>query len=98
MALKGRSGVDGKIAQACAKVYDDEFEHMLAGIAGIAEENLGAADWQLMERLVAEQLKARIRMRNAQFGFPLPDERVAAIARGEIRPIEFDYARARLAA
>jgi hypothetical protein len=98
MALKGRSGVDGKIARACAKVYDDEFEHMLGGIAGIAEENLSAADWQLMERLVAEQLKARIRMRNAQFSLPLAEERVQAIFRGEIRPIEFDYERARLAA
>src|SRR5438105_2531187 len=27
MALKGRAGVDGKIALACGKVYDDEFEH-----------------------------------------------------------------------
>jgi len=98
MALKGRPGVDGKIALACAKVYDDEFEHMLGGIAGIAEENLGAADWQLMERLVTEQLKARIRMRNAQFSLPLGDARIAAIERGDIRPIEFDYARARLAA
>jgi hypothetical protein len=98
MALKGRPGVDGKIALACAKVYDDEFEHMLGGIAGIAEENLGAADWQLMERLVTEQLKARIRMRNAQFSLPLGNERIAAIERGEIRPIDFDYARARLAA
>jgi hypothetical protein len=98
MALKGRPGVDGKIALACAKVYDDEFEHMLGGIAGIAEENLGAADWQLMERLVTEQLKARIRMRNAQFSLPLGNERIAAIERGEIRPIEFDYARARFAA
>jgi len=98
MALKGRSGVDGKIAQACAKVYDDEFEHMLAGIAGIAEENLSSDDWQLMERLVTEQLHARIRMRNAQFSFPLSDARLAAIGRGEIQPIEFDYRRARLAA
>jgi hypothetical protein len=98
MALTGRSGVDGKIAIACAKVYDDEFEHMLAGIAGIAEENLGAADWQLMERLVAEQLKARIRMRNAQFSFPLSEDRVQRIFAGEVQPIEFDYRRARLAA
>ena len=98
MALKGRAGVDGKIALACGKVYDDEFEHMLGGIAGIAEENLGATDWKLMERLVTEQLKARIRMRNAQFSLPLGNERIAAIERGEILPIDFDYRRARLAA
>ena len=51
-----------------------------------------------MEQLVTEQLHARIRMRNAQFSFPLSDARLAAIARGEIQPIEFDYRRARLAA
>ena len=94
MALKGRPGVDGRIAIACAKVFDDEFEHMLAGIAGIAEENLTAADWKLMERLVTAQLMARIRMRNAQFSFPLSQERIAAIGRGEIPPIRFNYERA----
>ena len=98
MALSGRPGVDGKIAEACAKVYDDEFEHMLGGIAGIAEENLSDADWRLMEKLVAEQLKARIRMRNGQFSLPLAEERVQQIFRGDIRPLEFDYRRAKLAA
>ena len=98
MKLKGRPGVDGKIAEACAKVYDDEFEHMLGGIAGIVQEGLADADWRLMEKLIAEQLRHRIRMRNAQFSRPLPEERVQAIFRGEIPPIEFDYRRARLAA
>jgi hypothetical protein len=37
-------------------------------------------------------------MRNAQFSSPLPEERVQAIFRGEIPPIEFDYRRARVAA
>ncbi len=98
MALKGKPGIDGRIAEACAKVYDDEFEHMLAGIAGIVEENLPEADWRLLEKLLAEQLEQRIRMRNAQFSRPLPGERVQAILRGEIRPLEFDWRRARLAA
>jgi hypothetical protein len=96
MALKGRAGVDGRIAEACAKVYDDEFEHMLAGIAGIAEENYSDADWRLMGALVTEQLKARIRMRNAQFSLPLAEERLQAIFKGDIRPLAFDYERARL--
>ncbi|HEX9398224.1 MAG TPA: hypothetical protein VF943_15950 [Burkholderiales bacterium] len=98
MALKGKSGLEGKIAEACAKVYDDEFGHMLAGIAGIAEENLSAADWKLLETLAAEQLRQRVRMRNGQFGYPLSEERVQAIYRGEIAPLEFDYRRAKLAA
>lgn len=98
MALRGRPGLEGRIAEACAKVYDDEFEHMLSGIAGIAEENLGEEDWQLLENLAVEQLRQRIRMRNAQFSLPLSEERVQQIYRGDIRPLEFDYRRAQLAA
>lgn len=98
MKLKGRPGFDGMIAEACAKVYDDEFGHMLSGIAGIAEEGLADADWKLLETLLAEQLKQRIRMRNAQFSFPLSEERVQAIYRGNIQPLQFDYERAQLAA
>jgi hypothetical protein len=94
MALRGKPGADGRIAEACAKVHDDEFEHMLAGIAGIAEENLSEADWRLLETLVAEQLRQRIRMRNAQFSYPLAEERVQGIYRGEIKPLDFDYFRA----
>jgi hypothetical protein len=98
MALGGRPGVEGKIAIACAKVYDDEFGHMLAGISGISEERLAESDWRLLETLVSEQLRQRIRMRNAQFSFPLPEERVQEIFRGKIEPLEFDFERARLAA
>ena len=98
MALKDRGGGEGRIAQACAKVYDDEFEHMLAGIAGIVEEHLSDADWRLMESLVVEQLHARIRMRNGQFSYPLPEERVQQIFRGEIQALPFDWQRAQLVA
>jgi hypothetical protein len=98
MALKGRPGLDGKIAEACALVYDDEFEHMLNGIADIAHDKLAEADWRLLESLVAEQLERRIHMRNAQFSHPVPERRVQEILRGEIEPVAFDYQRARLAA
>jgi hypothetical protein len=98
MKLAGRPGIDGLIAEACGKVYDDEFGHMLSGITGIAEEGLGESDWSLLETLIVEQLKQRIRMRNAQFSYPLSEERVQAICRGDIEPLEFDYRRAKLAA
>ncbi len=98
MKLAGRPGVDGLIAQACSKVYEDEFAHMLSGIAGIAEdEGLSEPDWKLVERLLVEQLEQRIRMRNAQFSYPLSQARVQAIYRGDIEPIRFDYQRAGLA-
>ncbi|MDQ5850024.1 MAG: hypothetical protein M3544_13790 [Pseudomonadota bacterium] len=98
MALRGKPGVEGRIAEACAKVYDDEFEHMLAGIAGIAEESLKESDWKLLQSLAAQQLKQRIRMRNAQFSQPLSEERIQAIYGGDIRPLAFDYEKAKLAA
>jgi hypothetical protein len=97
-ALKGRGGIEEKIAAACAFVYEDEFDHMLRGVVDIGNEGFGAADWQLMRELVVEQLRARIHMRNAQFNFPMAEARVQAIFRGEIAPAQFDYARAGLAA
>ena len=98
MTLKGKGGVEDKIADACSFVFEDEFGHMLAGIAGIGKENLAEADWQLLEKLVVEQLRQRIVMRNAQFSNPLPRSRIDAIYRGEVEPLAFDYARAGLKA
>jgi hypothetical protein len=99
MRLRGRSGADDLVAAACARVFDDELEHMLAGIAGLGAEDLGEAGWQRLETLVAEQMSARIRMRSAQFEAPLPEARVAELCAGAGPPLEFDYARAeRLAA
>jgi hypothetical protein len=97
-ALKGHGGIDEKIATACAFVYEDEIDHMLHGIAGIAAAGFSQADDDLMITLSQQQLRLRIRMRNAQFSFPLSEQRVQAIFRGEIAPQPFDYARAGLAA
>ena len=97
-ALAGRGGAEDKIAAACSVVYEDEIDHMLVGIAGIADDGLSAADWRLMGELVVAQMKQRIYMRNAQFSGPLSEQRIAAIFRGEIAPALFDYARAGLAA
>lgn len=98
MALKGRGGVDDRIAAACALVYEDEFQHMLAGIANIGGERLSEAHWGLLEKLAVEQLRQRILMRNAQFSQPVPAERIAAIFKGDIAPLAFDYEKAKLAA
>lgn len=105
MSLKDRTqGVHGRanrlIAQACAKVYDDEFGHMLKGIIGLDAEKLSSGDWGTLERMSVEQLKGRIRMRNSQFGFPLAGKRLDDALEGRLAPLQFDYARAeqRLAA
>jgi hypothetical protein len=94
MRLKGRGGVDDMIATACAKVYDDEFGHMLEGIAGLDDEGWSDDDFRLMGELVVEQLRLRITMRNAEFSFPLTDARVQAIYDGDIEPERFDFERA----
>ncbi len=91
MKLAGRSAADDAIAAACAKVYADEFEHMLAGIAGIARRPFSANDWSLLRDLTTAQMRQRIHMRNAQFGYPLPEARIQEILAGAIEPVGFDY-------
>ena len=94
MRIAGRGGNDALIADACAKVYDDEFEHMLGGIVGLDSEGMAAAEWSRMETLVKDLLKARVAMRNGQFSNPLSPQRVAEIHAGEIDPLAFDYDKA----
>jgi hypothetical protein len=99
MRLRGRGAADDLIAEACSRVFDDELEHMLAGIAGLAAEVDAQADWRRLEQLAAEQMRARILMRSAQFEAPLPEARLAELCAGVCPPLPFDYERAeRLAA
>lgn len=85
------------IAAACAQVYEDEFGHMLKGIVGLDAEGLSAEEWQTLERLSIEQLKARIIMRNAQFSTPLAPTRLNEVLAGRCEPLAFDYEKAKLA-
>ena len=105
MALKRRrSGPHARanalIAQACAQVYEDEFGHMLKGIVGLDAEGLTAAEWRTLERMALEQLRGRIKMRNAQFGGPLAGQALTRALDGRCPPLSFDYRKAgtRLAA
>jgi hypothetical protein len=105
MRLKDRMhGPHGRanalIAEACAKVYEDEFGHMLKGIMGLEAEGLTVAEWATLERMALEQLRGRIHMRNAQFGAPLAGAALERALSGRDDPIVFDYAKAgaRLAA
>lgn len=98
MALRGKGGIEERIADACGFIYEDEIGHMLAGIADIGQEDLADADWALMRELVVAQMHRRIHMRNAQFSRPVSEARIAAIFRGEVEPVRFDYQRAGLAA
>jgi hypothetical protein len=96
MARRGRGGDDDVIAAACAYVYDDEWGHMLAGITGLDDEGLDAGAWELLTALTVEQMRLRIRMRNAQFGLPVSPKRLSEIDSGKIEPMPFDYRKAGL--
>ncbi len=103
MKLKNRprpgfEKADLAIADACARVFDDEFGHMLKGVTGLDEENLSDADWKLLTDLAVLQLKGRILMRNAQFGYPVGQPRLDEMRAGKCKPLPFDYERAKLAA
>ena len=91
MKLKGRGDVDDLIADACSKVYNHEFRHMLKGIVGLDAAGTSEADWALLAELTVAQMKCRVRMRNAQFSHPLSEERVREIFAGKIEPLPFDY-------
>ncbi len=92
----GRGGADDLIAAACGAIYDDEFGHMLSGVVGLDDATLPDGDWRLMTALVTEMLRHRIRMRNAEFGYPLTEDRVQAIFAGDIAPERFDFEKAEM--
>ena len=95
MRLKGRDGPHARsnaaIAAACELVYEDEFGHMLQGIAGLDDMGFNSADWKIVTRVVTNLLEARLHMRNGQFSYPLSGERIEAIRRGKIEPEPFDF-------
>lgn len=94
MRLAGRGGSDDLIAGACKVVYDDEWDHMLEGVSGLAHHGLNDDEWGVLTELTVAQMKLRITMRNAQFAYPLPDDRVRQLQAGAAKPLPFDYARA----
>ncbi len=98
MKLQGRSTADRAVAQACRLVYDDEFGHMLKGIVGLDSERFSDEQWALLRDLSVEQMRARLDMRNGQFGFPVAASEIERLKAGKSPPIEFDWAKAGLAA
>jgi hypothetical protein len=92
--LKGRPGVDGRIAKACQRVFDDEFGHMMYGVIGVEMGSMSPGDWDELRDVTCRILRLRLYMRNAQFSHPLTHARIEEIVAGKIEPIAFDYARA----
>jgi hypothetical protein len=96
--LGSGSAANEAISNACRLVYEDEFGHMLKGIVGLDTENLSPAAWDLLRDLSVAQMRARLDMRNAQFGCPLPSAEIERLKLGKSKPVAFDYAKAGLAA
>ena len=94
----GYETADRLIAAACARVYGDEFGHMLKGIVGLDDEGLAESDWRTLADISVEQLRHRILMRNEQFSFPIADPRLLELLAGHCAPLAFDYERAQMAA
>jgi len=94
MDLRGGSAVDQAIAAACEVVFDDEWDHMLHGIADLSDTSTTVEQWRILESLTVAQGRLRIRMRNAQFGYPVAADRVAELEAGAAEPIGFDFRRA----
>ena len=96
MKLRGRGAIDDMIADACAAVYEDEFDHMLIGISQVGS-GLTPEEWKVLTALTVEQMQYRIKMRNAQFGYPLDSEAERTLCAGACEPIPFNFERAGLA-
>ncbi len=91
MRLAGTGELNDHIARACEQVFVDEIGHMRSGMVALSGQQLSAADWDEIAVMTRRILLQRIHMRNEQFSYPLPDERIRAIAAGEIAPMAFDY-------
>lgn len=76
-----------RVAAACRTVYEDEIGHMMHGVRDLPEVVQGEADWQKVAQIVRAISRQRVRMRNEQFGFPLSEQRLAAIDAGQIEPL-----------
>jgi hypothetical protein len=90
-ARAGGARADDLIARACQRVLDDEFEHVLQGIAGA--DAVDDEDWGLLTELCVAQSAARIRMRDEQFGHPVDADRLAVLMAGGGDPVAFEWER-----
>jgi hypothetical protein len=76
------------IASACRRVLGDEWGHMAQGWRQLDDAALSPPDWERLEEMATEQMRARIDMRNAQFGQPLTREQLRDARAGRVQHSE----------
>jgi hypothetical protein len=69
------------------KIVADEMRHGPEKVDGFVEEHVTTeADLTRAADALIAFMAQHLRLRNEIYGFPLPEERLAAIARGEVGP------------
>jgi hypothetical protein len=89
--LPAHSDFDKLLAKVCRSIYDDEFQHMLLGIVQTDAQQLSDGEWDLLQVFSVEQMRLRVAMRQAQFGNPVPNDRLQILLEGGGEPVDFDY-------
>jgi hypothetical protein len=77
--LGNRGGFEGKIAAAFKQILADETSHKDAGGRSLNALIRSPSAFSRAARIISEVSNQRLRMRNEQFGFPLPEARIAAL-------------------
>lgn len=76
-----------RYAEAMTKIVADELRHGPEKVDGFVEEHVTTeADLTRAADALIAFMAQHLRLRNEIYGFPLPEERLAAIARGEVGP------------
>lgn len=76
-----------RFAATMGEILDDEIEHGPLQVRGFAQNMVRSeADLDSAKRLLKEFMEQHVRVRNEIYGYPLSEERLAAIDRGEIKP------------
>jgi hypothetical protein len=76
--LKKR-GTEGKIARVFHEILLDEVGHKDSGARALAEMIRDETSFRRAAKIIAAVCGQRLRMRNEQFGFPLPRNEIAAL-------------------
>jgi rubrerythrin len=76
-----KKGIEGNISRVFGEILRDEVSHKDSGARALAPLVNNEASFKRAAEIIGEVSGQRLRMRNEQFGFPLPPKRLAEIDR-----------------